>query len=212
MSVNRADRPSELARFHRDLRSQAIARKALALGKSVGTPLYLISLGFIATWTIGVFFGVGFFFLVHHSQKLVSGLGAGNRGTDIISGFAESRESSRIAIGEPALIIAPSAENEARTQREFSALAELRMNSDPGDRESRGFAVKPQTLGTRDDKERIRPLPFEAAGSRALAQSAHPDSARERRKRQPSAAPTPRPHAPQKAIRDLLQKYTHLLE
>src|SRR6202008_4359460 len=62
-------RSSEPAGLSRDRIIPPIIRKTFALGKSLGPILYLVSVGVIATWVIGVFFGVGFFFLLHHRSS-----------------------------------------------------------------------------------------------------------------------------------------------
>jgi hypothetical protein len=49
-----------------------IIRKALALAKSLGPSLYLVSVGLIAIWVIGVFFGAGFLFLMNPDAKNVA--------------------------------------------------------------------------------------------------------------------------------------------
>jgi hypothetical protein len=64
--------------LRRDRIAHPIIRKTLALAKSRGPTLYLVSVGLIATWVIGVFFGVGFLFLMHpHAKKEASQLGVG---------------------------------------------------------------------------------------------------------------------------------------
>jgi hypothetical protein len=79
MFVIDPDRLWESAGLRRDRIIQPIIRKALALSKSLGPILYLVSVGVIAIWVIGVFFGLGFFFLMHHhSEKEASHLGIGN--------------------------------------------------------------------------------------------------------------------------------------
>src|ERR1700730_13135819 len=63
MSVAGPDRSSVFARLHKGRRTQTSTGKTLTLGKSLSPILYLISIGLIATWIIGVFFGTSFFFL-----------------------------------------------------------------------------------------------------------------------------------------------------
>lgn len=57
------------AELRKDRIIQPIVRKAVSLGKSLGPILYLVTVGVIATWVIGVFFGVGFFLLMHHHSE-----------------------------------------------------------------------------------------------------------------------------------------------
>src|SRR5690348_4766629 len=101
MSVHGADRRSEPAQFRTDLRLQSVSRKTLRSGRCVGPVVYLVSLGLIASWIIGVFFGVGFFSLAHRSAKLVSGLGV--RGTDISVELAQSTWPPQSGTSRPVL-------------------------------------------------------------------------------------------------------------
>src|SRR5258708_3476092 len=77
MSVVGPDRSSEFARLHKGRRTQTSTRKTFTLGKSLSPILYLISIGLIATWIIGVFFGAGFFFLTL-PERPVSHLAVGS--------------------------------------------------------------------------------------------------------------------------------------
>src|SRR6266851_9844766 len=47
--------------------------------------LYLVSAGLVATATIGVFFGTGFFLLAHHAAETTAGSGSRDEGTEIKS-------------------------------------------------------------------------------------------------------------------------------
>jgi hypothetical protein len=69
MFVIARDCLSEPAELRKDRIIQPIVRKAVSLGKSLGPILYLVTVGVIATWVIGVFFGVGFFLLMHHHSE-----------------------------------------------------------------------------------------------------------------------------------------------
>ena len=50
-----------------------LVRRALSLGKTIGSLGYLISLGVVACWVVAVFFGPSLFFLMPRSAKLVTG-------------------------------------------------------------------------------------------------------------------------------------------
>jgi hypothetical protein len=52
----------------RDSAIRPIVRKAVALSKSAGPVCYLVSIGAVAIWVAGVFFGVGFYFLTHNNS------------------------------------------------------------------------------------------------------------------------------------------------
>jgi hypothetical protein len=54
-----------------------------ALEPNVGTLLYLISLGGVATATVAVFFGLGFLLLAHPDEELNAGSSARDRGIEV---------------------------------------------------------------------------------------------------------------------------------
>src|SRR5271163_5188253 len=74
MSATGADPQSESTRLRRESRTWGLIRRTLPLGRSIGSLLYLVSIGLIAGWIIAVFFGVGFFFLMPRSAKLEPGV------------------------------------------------------------------------------------------------------------------------------------------
>jgi len=69
--------------------------------------LYLISAGFVAIATIGVFFGTGFLLLAHHAEQLTADSGSRDHGTEIKSTrsgvFQHSRNDARQALVETEL-------------------------------------------------------------------------------------------------------------
>src|SRR5215831_19068313 len=111
MSVDGADLQSDLSQFGRELQPETGIRRRLAPGKSIASPFYLIVFGVIATWTIGVFFGVGFFSLVHHSEKTIAGTGDGDPALGIDPRSAEKREAPQSTTGKPAPAIVSIAES-----------------------------------------------------------------------------------------------------
>jgi hypothetical protein len=86
-------------RLLRGWRTETGTRETLALGKSLSPLLYLISVGLVATWVIGVFFGGGIFLLMHRPERLVSGLSAGHIDSRIF--LADSTLSSNPMPGRP---------------------------------------------------------------------------------------------------------------
>lgn len=76
MFATGADRPSEPASRGTGRPIPTIVRGVLARRKSLSAVLYTISTGLIAIWIIGVFFGLGFFLLIHQPRLSVSGSGA----------------------------------------------------------------------------------------------------------------------------------------
>ena len=73
MVVYDADRSLASAQFWRELQPEPLCPKVLARRKSVGILLYLFSLGLVVISTIGIFFGTGFFLLVHQAGEMVPG-------------------------------------------------------------------------------------------------------------------------------------------
>ena len=73
-----------------DLRSAKISgaicnepkERIRAVAADVGTLLYLVSLGFVATAVVVVFFGLGFFLLAHPGDEPIAGAGLGARGAE----------------------------------------------------------------------------------------------------------------------------------
>lgn len=212
MSVHGADRPSEPAQFRTELRLQSISRKILGSGKSVGPLLYLISLGLIASWTLGVFFGVGFFFLAHRSATLVSGVSV--RDTDFSVGLAESTWPPQLGTSRPLRSAEANLGEDAGDH-----IADLPIGIDrllPYSSAGTPQLLSKEAQSTAADRNQpIAPLqgqPFHATGPPTAAQSADLVPPHGRRQRHPSATRAPRPHAPLQAIQDLLQRHARLLK
>src|SRR5215471_19011524 len=72
MSATGADPQSQRA-LPRESQTWRLVRRALPLGRSIGSLGYLISVGVVACWIIAVFFGASLFFLMPRSAKLVTG-------------------------------------------------------------------------------------------------------------------------------------------
>src|SRR5947207_155307 len=102
MSATGADPQPERTPFPRESRTWRLIRRTRPLGRSIGSLFYLISIGFIATWIIGVFFGAGLFFLMPRSAKLAPGSSPGT--TDFNASSAETPwlVRSTVASSEPA--------------------------------------------------------------------------------------------------------------
>src|SRR5262249_7017101 len=56
--------------------------RRMASALPIGTFLYLLSLGIVATATVGIFFGIGFFFLAQTTQAMNANAGARGQGPD----------------------------------------------------------------------------------------------------------------------------------
>lgn len=115
------------------------------VGKSLSPILYLISLALIATWIVGVFFGVGFFFLMHHSERPVSHLAFGN--TDFSVSLDESPWLLQTMIRLDQLFPEPSQLVGNQPQTGFS------------DRDRTGAAPGKQARSKWADRRRRRPSP-----------------------------------------------------
>lgn len=73
------ERVSQPTGLRRNPIIRPIIRKTLALGRPLGPVLYPASVGVIAIWVIGVFFGIGFYPLLHrHSEDNASRVGVGS--------------------------------------------------------------------------------------------------------------------------------------
>ena len=57
-------------------------RHTAAAGRPVGNLLYLVFVGLVASATIGVFFGIGFFLLVQPTREVIASLGTHDRGIE----------------------------------------------------------------------------------------------------------------------------------
>jgi len=221
MSVVGPDRSSVFARLHKGRRTQTSTRKTLTRGKSLGPILYLISIGLIATWIIGVFFGTGFFFLTP-PERPGSHLAVGR--TDLGVFLTESPWLLEAMIRldplfpEPFAKPAQLAGNKAQT-----GFADRdRTVSTPGGQSAveidrRGTALAdPELEGGAlfvdpGELARVSPPQNRSSASTSLpsaAESPHAASSRKRHRRPSTDTRTPQTHAPVQAIRDVLQKHT----
>jgi hypothetical protein len=235
MSVTGADHPSEPARLLTERRTQSITRKLPVPGKSLSPLSYLISLGLIATWITGVFFGVGFSFLMTRSEKPVSGLRAGS--ADFSKSLAESpwllHAMSRLdqLFPEPSQLVgngaaatpddrhqfvsAPSKQVVVELDPQAAALAEPRIDRTAHEPEGQALSVDlgtaPQALSEAMPAAPLQSPSSGAAGQQGVEQSARSASSRKEHQR-PTERRTPQSHAPVQAIQDVLQKHSRLLK
>jgi hypothetical protein len=221
MSVVGPDRSSVFARLHKGRRTQTSTRKTFTLGKSLSPILYLISIGLIATWIIGVFFGAGFFFLML-PQRPVSHLAVGRTDTGVFSTeipwlleamirrdplFPEPFAKSAQLAGDKArtefadrdrTVSTPGGQSAVEIDRQGTALAAPEL-------EGGALFVDPGELA------RVSPPQNRSSASTSLpsaAESPHSASSRKRHQRPSTDTRTPQTHAPVQAIRDVLQKHT----
>jgi len=81
----REQRPLPGSALAASLSTSTLPSHAAAPRLPVGMLLYLISAGFVAIATIGVFFGTGFLLLAHHAEQLTADSGSRDHGTEIKS-------------------------------------------------------------------------------------------------------------------------------
>ena len=223
MSVVGPDRSSEFARLRKGWRTRT--RKTLTLGKSVSPILYLVSIGFIATWIVGVFFGAGFFFLML-PQRPVSRLAVGGTYFGVL--LTESPRLFEAMIKLDRLFPEPFAEpaqlagNKAQTgfvdrDRTVAATSEQsvveigRRDAALVGPESEGgaFFADPGELAP------VSPPQSRFSASIGLPTGAEPPrtaSSSKRHHRSPADTRTPHTHAPVRAIQDVLQIHSRLVK
>ena len=219
MSVVGPDRSSEFARLRKGWRTRA--RKTPTRGKSLSPILYLVSIGFIATWIVGVFFGAGFFFLML-PQRPVSGLAVGSTDFGVLSTESPWLFEAMIRLdplfperfAEPAQLAGnkaqtgfadrdrtvgtPGGQSAVEIDRRGTALAAPEL-------EGGALFVDPGELAP------VSPPQSRSSASTSLpsaAESPHSASSRKRHQRPPTDTRTPQTHAPVQAIKDVLHKHT----
>ena len=85
-------------------------RHTAAAGRPVGNLLYLVFVGLVASATIGVFFGIGFFLLVQPTREVIASLGTHDRGieTDPLRSSAfPSQNSDELPADRPTVATPP---------------------------------------------------------------------------------------------------------
>jgi len=226
MSATGADPQPERTRFRRESRTWRLIRRTRPLGRSIGSLFYLISVGLIATWIIGVFFGVGLFFLMPQSTKLAPGLSPGT--TDFNASSAETpwlmQSTSRL---DRLSTLPPS---EPAQPMGNSAADKGRPVAVPGGQNTAGVNPRPvpsePTIAHTVDEPQGHALtaigeaaPMLAPQSqlstppepRGSSRSPHPASSRKPAERRTANTRTAQPRAPVNAIQDVLQKHSDVL-
>jgi hypothetical protein len=195
-------RLSESAGLLKDRIAYPIFGKAVALSKSLGPLLYLVWSGVIAVWVVGVFFGVGFFFLTHRSDKQAIQLGVG--GAHLVTLLPES----------PGVYQSISGSDRFLTQPSEAATPERKQIAATADRKGTALndlqQVAPAEPATDASAEELEPL--DALGPRSATQSLLPALPHKPRQARSVNSRTPQPHPPVQAIQDLLQMHSELLK
>jgi hypothetical protein len=195
-------RLSESAGLLKDRIAYPIIGKAFALSKSLASLLYLVWFGAIAVWVVGVFFGVGFFFLMHRSEKQAIQLGVG--GAHLVTSFPEGPGVYQSISGSDRFLAQPS-ETATPEKKETAATADIKGAALDGRQQI--VPAEPAADGNAEELE-----PLDALGPRSTTQSLLPTSPHKPHQARSANSRTPQPHPPVQAIQDLLQMHSELLK
>jgi len=177
------DRPLTLARLRGGHRPFAALRRALALRGSLGPLIYLISIGLIAIWIIGAFFGAGFFFLERRPVNPVSRSAVNSADQNVPtvqSGL--TRDPTSVQVGRP---MKSGASIETQNGAFFS---DLKTNTAAPDE----WVPKPESQTS---------APIATGTPSAAAQPSHTAPTRHRRIRRPTHAQSVQPPPPGPQLR-----------
>ena len=197
-----------------------LLRRTLALGRSVGSLFYLISIGLIAGWIIAVFFGVGLFFLMPRSAKLEPGLSPAGASFDTFSAQTPwlTQSMSRLnrlstqPTPEPSQPMADAAGNVSPREKPAEATIAHTADQPAG----QAFSAELGTISAATGETAPMPAPHSqlstAPEPRSASQSSRSPSSRKPLKRGPSKTRTAHRHAPVSAIQGVLHRHPRLLK
>lgn len=234
MSATGADPQSERTRFRAGSRIWGLVRRTLPLGRSIGSPLYLISIGLIASWIIAVFFGVSFYFLMPGSGKLGPGPNPDSARFDDSPAETpwltqSTRRLDRLSSPSPPEPPSPVGDAAADKGRPILApgspiTADVKPNPRPAEGTTahtidepaaQALSVELGTISAAVGEPAPVPSPQNqlstAPEPRGASPSSHSRSSRKPLARRPSNTRTAQPHAPVNAIEDVLQRHSRLL-
>ena len=234
MSATGADPQSERTRFRAGSRIWGLVRRTLPLGRSIGSLFYLISVGLIAGWTIVVFFGVSFYFLMPGSGKLRPGSSPDStRFNDSPAETPWLTQSTsrldRVSSPSPPEPPRPLGDAAADMGRPIVApgspiTADVKPNPRPAEATTahtideppaQALSVELGTISAAVGEPAPVPSPQNqlstAPEPRGASPPSHSRSSRKPLARRPSNTRTAQPHAPVNAIEDVLQKHSRLL-
>jgi hypothetical protein len=186
----------------------------------MGSVFYLVSVGLIAGWIVAVFFGVGLFFLVPRSAKLVPGLGPAGAGVDgllaqtpwLAQSTSRLDRLSGLPPPEPSQPMGANAGNAIPHQG--PAEATIAHPADESPREPLRLGVSPIPAATGEAAPTPAPqsqLSASPKPRRGASQSSHAPSHKPS-ERPPSNTRRAQPHAAVSAIEGVLQKHSRLLK
>jgi hypothetical protein len=203
-------------RFRPGSRTWGLVRRTLALGRSIGSLLYLISVGLIASWIIAVFFGSGLFFLMPRSAKLEPGLSPAGASFDASSAQTPSLTQSESRLdrlsSQPPQPMADAAGSVNPREKPAEATIAHTAEEPAG----QAFSVELGTISAATPEAAPMPAPHSqlstAPEPRSASQSSRSPSPRKPLERRPSKTRTAQQHAPVSAIQDVLQRHSRLLK
>lgn len=218
------------ARLGRTGRTHRILRRTRALGKSIGPLFYLGSVGIIAVWIIGVFFGVGLFFLTPRSERLDAGRGVESNRSSV--SMAESpwliEALSRLdqllpgqspepvpLVGYTADAVPADGNQPVDAPLKESGLDLERQPAPPAEVGTANAAVEPAPAAVAEPTPMAAPpsqAPGEATGAPNTPPRPHSGSHRAQHQERTANTRLPQSHAPVQAIQELLQKHSGLLK
>jgi len=229
MSATDADPQSERA-LPREGQTWRLIRRILPVGRSIGSLVYLVSVGLTASWIIVVFFGVGLFFLIPRSAKLATDSSPGG---DHFNAFSveipwliqstsrldrlstlppseRARPADEAALDKNGVVVAPGSRN-------IADVNERPMAADPTTAPivngAQGPALSvPVSGGETAPASPQKSEPTAAARVPAAVQAPPSDTLRTRHNPKLATNKTPSSHAPMQAIQDVLQKHSRLLK
>jgi hypothetical protein len=242
MFATGADHPSEPATLGTGRPIPTIVRGVLARRKSMSALLYMISAGLIATWIIGVFFGLGFFLLTHETRRTVSD-------TNVIDQPVPSSETPRsvqnaarrptdLPVRSDQPVPATSGKPPSSPGKEAGSSLGNSDRSGPGRQDQNAIANPPPQL-TAPEPERVQtgidrdkgppavdigptlgflgdaataPVPRSPSSGVIEQRRASPHATESHKRRHQSPARRAPAHPPVQAIQDVLHKHARLLK
>lgn len=220
MSATGADPQAARTRVRGESRTWGLIRRTLPLGRSIGSLLYVISVGLIASWIIAVFFGVGLFLLMPPSAKLQPGLSPAGASFDAPSAQAPSLTQSASRLDRLSKLTAPEPPQPMPdapgngNPHQMPAEATIAHTADQGPR--RPLTLELGTISEATGEAAPLPAPQSqlstALESRSASQLSRSPPPRKPLQRRTSKTRTAQPHAALSAIKEVLQKHSHVLK
>jgi hypothetical protein len=211
-----ADPQSEHMRVRLGSRTCGLIRSTLALGRSIGSLFYLLSVGVIAGWTIAVFFGAGLFFLMPRSAKLEPGLSPAATTSEASSAQTPSLTQTESRSDRLFSQLPPPIANAVANVSPRQSPAEATISHAADELAAQALTLELGTISAATGEAApmpARPNQLSAVPEpRSASQSSRPRSARKPLEPGPAKTRTAQQHAPVSAIQDVLHKHSRLLK